>query len=75
MKNNETMLNFYRIVLNQCLFDSKRLMNDMKFINNDTELPEQFEKELKTIKTLVDTYLSVCTQVKSLEEQVHNDKK
>lgn len=74
MKNDATMINFYRIVLNQCLYDSKRLIEDMGFINNDLQLPEQYESELKTIKTLVDTYLSVCTQVKTLEEKT-NDKK
>lgn len=74
MKNDATMINFYRIVLNQCLYDSKRLIEDMGFINNDLQLPEQYESELKTIKTLVDTYLSVCTQVKTLEEKA-NDKK
>ena len=69
MKNDATMINFYRIVLNQCLYDSKRLIEDMGFINNDLPLPEQYESQLKTIKTLVDTYISVCQQVKSLEVQ------
>ena len=69
-RSNENLLNFYRIVMNQSLFDLKRLVNEMTFIDNNIEEPESYRKDFLTISTLLNTYLGVCDTVDKMKEDV-----
>lgn len=66
--------NFYRIVLNQSLYDIRKVIMALDpVIDNNLPNPEIHEKELKTVKMLVDTYLSVVPQLES-DKVSKNDK-
>lgn len=69
-RSNENLLNFYRIVMNQSLFDLKRLVDEMKFIDNNIDEPESYRKDFLTISTLLNTYLGVCDTVNKIKEDV-----
>lgn len=64
------LLSFYRIVMNQSLFDLKRLIDGMKFIDNDIAEPESYKRDFLTISTLLNTYLGVCETVNKIKEEV-----
>ena len=70
-----SLLKFYRIVMNQSLFDLKRLIDAMDFIDNSIEEPESHKRDFITIFTLLNTYLGVCDTVSKLKEDVNYGKK
>ena len=67
-KCSNAMANFYRVVLNQSLFDMKKVVDSLGEINNDLLQPQVHEKDIKTIHSLISTYLGVCVELKKVED-------
>ena len=71
----ENLLNFYRVVMNQSLFDMKRIVDDMNFIDNAIAEPESYKKDFLTVSTLINTYLGVCETVSKIKEDINYGQK
>lgn len=67
-KNPSVMADFYRVVLNQSLFDMKKVVDSLGNLNNDLLQPQVHEKDIKTIHSLISTYLGVCVELKKVED-------
>lgn len=67
-KNPSVMADFYRVVLNQSLSDMKKVVDSLGNLNNDLLQPQVHEKDIKTIHSLISTYLGVCVELKKVED-------